>query len=80
MSTVAKFRCYSVTDYGTAKAVTLQAVYAPDDKSHENYKFWQSSPSGKIELSIANLPAAEMFEPGGEFYVTFSPAYEVAQA
>lgn len=71
-TTRAKFTCYSVTDYGLVKAVVLQAV--TDASTPENKAFWTASPSGKIEISITNPPAAAVFEAGKSYYVDFTPA------
>ena len=54
--------------------VELYPVYGNGDPKHENTKFWQSSPSGKIELGTINAAAAEQFEIGREFYIDFTPA------
>jgi hypothetical protein len=55
--------------------VTLSPVYG-DDPSSENRKFWDASPSGKIELGILNKEAWKNFELDKEYYVDFTPAEE----
>lgn len=55
------------------RTVVMSPVYSQDPES-ENRKFWDSSPSGKLELGCANLAAAEMFELGREYYIDFSQA------
>jgi hypothetical protein len=56
------------------RSVVLTPVCATADPEHENSKFWQASPSGRIELGCANLDAAGAFELGKEYYVDFTPA------
>ncbi len=59
---------------GELRTVILSPVYGNGDPTHENTKFWQASPSGSIEIGCANLAAADAFEIGKEYYVTFSDA------
>lgn len=59
---------------GEVRSVVLSPVYGNGDPNHENTKFWQATPSGRIEIGCANLAAAEAFELGREYYVDFSPA------
>lgn len=87
-TTRAKFRCDSVTSLMGSKlgpdgktwvpciqkSVSMSPVYGNGDPSHENSKFWAASPSGKFELCVINLPAAEIFVPGQEYYLDISPA------
>lgn len=54
--------------------VKLNPVYAPDDPTHENYKFWTASPSGELTMTIANPAGAETFELGKQYYVEFTQA------
>lgn len=55
-------------------SLELFPVYGNGDPNHENTKFWQASPSGKIELGVVNLDAVKDLELGGEYYVDFTPA------
>ncbi len=57
------------------KLVTLEfnPVYS-SDPAHENKKFWDATPSGKIELGMVNQKAVDQFELGKEYYVTFQEA------
>jgi len=41
--------------------------------SPENQKFWNATPSGKIEISIVNPEAVKEFDLGKEYYVDFIP-------
>lgn len=40
----------------------------------ENTKFWQASPSGRLELGCINQEAADAFELGKEYYIDFIKA------
>lgn len=53
--------------------VQLSAVKDEDPQS-ENGKFWQATPMGTVSLTINNPRGAEVFEPGQDYYVDFSPA------
>jgi hypothetical protein len=56
------------------RTVIFSPVYTNGDPNHENSKFWNATPSGKIELGCANLEAAQHFDLGQEIYVDFTPA------
>lgn len=56
------------------RTVVMSPVYGNNDPNHENTKFWQASPSGKLELGCVNLAASEQFELGKEYYLDFTPA------
>lgn len=73
MSTVkAKFKCESVTDFGTAKEVKLSPVINGSD---ENKQFSKYTPSGNLSMRIDNeTDASEYFQPGQEYYLTFDKA------
>lgn len=87
-TTRAKFRCDSVTSLmGSSqnpetkqwepcvmKSIAMSPVYANNDPNHENSKFWAASPSGSFELGVINLPAAEIFVPGKEYYLDITLA------
>ena len=70
MSVRAKFRVISVEDFGYTKKVKLSPVQADDIP--ENQKFHKYTPSGSLEMSIDNPPAADQFKPGKDFYVDFT--------
>jgi hypothetical protein len=72
MSVRAKFRVYSVTNFGNTKQVKLVAV--TDDGIPENHRYHNYKPNGSIEMTIDNPPAWEQFAPGKQFYVDFTPA------
>lgn len=68
----AKFRCNSITDYGTRKEVKASAVYGNEG---ENADFTKYTPSGELSMHISEeTKAAEFFKPGEEFYLTFEKA------
>ncbi|MGE3463909.1 MAG: hypothetical protein AB7I04_18525 [Pseudomonadales bacterium] len=72
MKVIAKFLCQDVTLYnGGSRSVRLTPVTGG---SEENTKFWKYTPSGELRMQIDNPPASEMFEPGGEYYLTFEKA------
>jgi hypothetical protein len=56
------------------QTVVMSPVYGNGDPNHENTKFWQASPSGKLELGCINHEAAKQFELGKEYYIDFTPA------
>lgn len=58
----------------TMHTVVMSPVYANNDPDHENYKFWQTTPTGEIRLGTINSEAAAAFELGKEYYVEFSAA------
>jgi hypothetical protein len=72
MSVRAKFRVYSVTDFGVSKQVKLVPVM--DDGIPENERYHKYTPNGSIEMTIDNPPASSQFTPGKYFYVDFTPA------
>ena len=61
------YRADEVTDRPAAKIV-LMAVVGSEGENKE-------TPNGNITLDIVNLDAAEMFEPGKEYYVDFTAAH-----
>lgn len=75
MEVRAKFTLQSMETYGgIQRTVKLNAVYAGKDASEEDKAFWDATPSGRIEISITNPAAADFFEFGKSYYVTFEPA------
>lgn len=51
------------------QTVKLSPVYGGNDPNHENAKFWEATPSGRLELGCINLEAAQMFELDKEYYL-----------
>lgn len=70
----AKFKVTSkISGYGGSTVVGLSAVYSSDPAS-ENKAFTDATPSGTINIQIAEgKPALDAFPMGGEFYVDFTP-------
>jgi hypothetical protein len=71
-ATRAKFKVLSVTMFeNSCTQVNLHPVLGD---SPENKNFWQYTPTGKIEMTITNPQATEIFSPGQEFFVDFTLA------
>lgn len=74
---VAKMNCSAVetTRYSETfvqHKVKLGAIYG---KGGENEAFTKATPAGECWMSIdANAPAAQFFQPGKRYYVTFTEA------
>lgn len=89
MTVRAKFRCESITHLigqwydreqgnhvdAPMRTVVMSPVYGNNDPNHENTKFWQASPSGRLELQVVNAEAVEQFEVGKEYYLDLTPAH-----
>lgn len=79
---VAKFRVDAITErMGTAPDENGQWVPSPmytvelnpvTGKTGEDGKFWQATPSGRIELNMISEEAAEYFQVGDRLYVQFT--------
>ncbi len=65
---------YYVTTPCEMVTIEMYPVYGNGDPNHENTKFWQASPSGKLELNCVNAEASAQFKVGREFYVDFTDA------
>lgn len=73
MTIRAKFVCSSLIPSYYTTTVGLSAVYSSDPTS-ENKAFSDATPSGQINISIANdKPALAAFEIGKSYYVDFTP-------
>lgn len=72
--TRAKFKVESNTALVEGNKIVLRAVYGNGDPNHENTKFFKCTPSGNIDIGIVSRETAEVFVPGQEFYVDFTPA------
>ena len=71
----AKFRCNSIEKTEWNKNVKLTAVIGNDG---ENKDFNDATPSGDLYIAIhGEVPAANFFEVGGEYYLDFSKAGKV---
>ena len=79
MSVVAKFKVAYVKSYETSAEVVLNPVYAgegadPKVTTAEDGAFWQATPSGELKMTVNNIAAAEEFQPGNIYYLTFDRA------
>ena len=54
------------------RTLEFNPVFSNGDPNHENSKFWEATPSGKITLGTINPAAWQAFDLGEEVYVTFS--------
>jgi hypothetical protein len=72
MSVRAKFKVEAVTRR-SGDAFTAE-LWPVTSGSEENAQFYKWTPSGKIELQTINALAADQFEVGREYYVTFEKA------
>lgn len=74
----AKFYCSTVTpnEYGGTNVV----LYPVTASSEENARFFNATPSGKVELVISEgMAAANAFKPGAEYYVDFTEVIGTTQ-
>ncbi len=76
-----KFRCektetyagYGKDENGQPKQLYNAVLVAVSDGSEENKRFWQYTPSGRLEVGSVNvLP----WKVGGEYYIDIVPAEE----
>ena len=78
-SVVAKFRCISTAkfDFGYDSHQVQANFNAEYGKEGENKDFTDATPSGTIQINIADgKPAAAFLKPGKKYYVTFTEAPE----
>lgn len=73
---IAKFKCEkSEPNIGDQTDVTFSAV---TDGCEENKSFSRWTPAGNLTMCISNeTPASKFFQPGEEYYLTFSKTKEV---
>lgn len=68
----AKFQCNGVIPQSSGVTVNFHAVYG---EGKENKEWAKSTPSGSLQMVInPELPAAEFFKQGQEYYLTFELA------
>lgn len=70
MATRAKFRCNSITDFGSMKECKFTAIC--DGSTPENERFQKYTPSGTLTIGVDN-PAVS-FAVGQNYYLDFTPA------
>jgi hypothetical protein len=66
-------RPYAGCETITFNPVTGNEQFGPNGES-ENNTYARYTPSGEIKLSITNPSLHNLFQPGQEFYVDFTPA------
>lgn len=78
MAVVAKFSVGSVEQFTYGSTVRLQAIMPADSDDKitrdENTRFWEATPNGRFEMTVNNPAAAEQFQPGDQWYLTFERA------
>lgn len=85
MGVIAKFRVNSIKQFVVPTVdsrgpieVELNAVYPSDEDDKvtrdENTKFFEATPSAYLKMTVNNPPAAEQFQVGDEWYLSFSRA------
>ena len=82
MSVICKMQCHDNSgvadpDKTTTARIRMGAVWEGTTEAQqqsENAIFGKWSPSGAIDLSIMNPPAAAFFKPGKKYYCTFTEA------
>lgn len=68
----AKFRCNSIEENEWDKKVKMTAVVG---NAGENKDFNDATPGGNLEISVrGDVPAANFFEVGKEYYMDFTKA------
>lgn len=74
----AKMKLFHITKiYEGQEQLHFHAVSAskyPEDGSDENNTYAKFSPSGRIELTVANPALLGKFAVGEEYYLDFTPA------
>jgi len=72
---VCKFTCTGITTHSwPGKTVTMATVYDPH--LPEDQRFHTSTPSGEMEMLIANPALEGFFEPGKSYYVVIEKVAE----
>lgn len=76
MHVLAKFKCLTITRHHTQPGsyfaeVRLVPVW---EENGRNREWSQATPAGELKMSITNEAAAEAFEIGVEYDLTFEPS------
>lgn len=72
MAVRAKFRCYSVEDFGPTAARSYKFNAATDKAGiPEDQQFTKYTPSANLTIAVDNPNV--VFEPGKEYFVDFTP-------
>ena len=75
MTTRAKFICQShnISKYQGGESVKIILTAVTAYNSQDDKPFWDATPSGTIEIQVANKEAQKLFEPGKKYSVDFTP-------
>lgn len=65
------YRGQDGTKYPQPPVVHLAPVTGAEG---EDKAFWDATPSGEMKMTITNPSAAEFFQAGDAYYLTFEPA------
>ena len=57
------------------QTVKFSPVYSADEDS-ENRKFWDATPTGKLELGFIKKEQGDLFDIGEEYYIEIIPVAE----
>lgn len=80
----AKMRLNSVTNFGTTEVLEFNAVARsssyPADGSDEDNTYAKFSPSGSLNLTVANPALLGKFTPGQTYYLDFTEVPTLAPA
>ena len=77
MSVVALMRVTSLEQLGHSTRVKMNPAYVPEgsDPHYDEIKaFFEATPSGSFEAAIRNEAAAEQFQVGYAYYMSFERA------
>lgn len=72
VKSVQHFHGVGVDPCAEVKLAPCYGTY-PGGDSEENKSFAKYTPAGEIALTITNPAAIEAFNPGGVFYIDFTP-------
>ncbi len=72
----AKMQIQSILKTDYSETVKMAAVYGGSTNDEDN-SFAKTTPSGTIELQIANKELHGVYKPGDAFYVDFTPIPKV---
>lgn len=77
----AKFVCQNITASkyagGATTKIVLTAATAYNSDEADSKPFWDSTPSGTIELQTVNQRAVALFQPGVAYYIDFTEAHPI---
>jgi hypothetical protein len=76
MAVKARFQVNSIEQFSSSFSMSKlrMVAVAPGQEGYggpEDEAFWNATPTGNMEITITNPAAAEQFQPGDRFDVTF---------